>query len=309
MTKRFFSVVRGVLLGCVCACYARAEAAQVEQFKNPEDAVSALLAAVEGSDKGRLDALFGRANRGLFESGDPVSDRNGRQQFLDLYRRGHTLEQRGAQTVMVLGDEKWPFPVPLVEAGGRWHFNAAAGKEEMINRRIGGNELETIEFCRAYVRMQQEYYSQDRDGDGFQEYARKFLSDRGRKNGLFWFRRPGEAASPLGPIAVQAFAEGYLRNMDGKPQPYHGYYFRILTAQGAQAPGGKKNYIEYGGRMTGGFALLAYPAKWGVSGIMSFVVGEDGRVFEKDLGPRSQALAAVIEDFNPDSSWRLVEEH
>ena len=209
--------------------------------------------------------------------------------------------------VLLIGSDNWPFPIPLVQHQGQWHYDLAAGKEEIINRRIGGNELAAIDFCHQYVQAQQAYYAMDRDGDGFQEYARSFVSAPGKKNGLFWFRRPGEDLSPLGPIAVQAFAEGYLRNMNGTPQPYHGYYFRILTAQGPHAPGRIKNYIGIGGRMTEGFAMIAYPARWGVSGVMTFMVNQENQVWEKDLGPNTPARASSLSSYDPDPQWRSAE--
>lgn len=299
------------------AIFSRAEAKGLpasspgEAFATPEEAVSALVAAAQGTDITKLQEIFGSGSEKILSSGDPVMDHKARETFVNLFNERHSLETGRSNKVLLIGEENWPFPIPLVERDGRWRFDTAAGAEEIVNRRIGGNELSAIELCRKYVRAQEAYYSEDRDGDGVKEYARYLVSAPGKRDGLFWARRPGEAASPLGPVAVQAFAEGYLKdllkkNLDWKPQPYRGYYFRILKSQGASAPGGKKSYVSYGGAMTEGFALVAYPARWGVSGIMTFIVNQNGQVFEKNLGPGSESLGAAMQSYNPDSTWKLV---
>lgn len=295
------------LLGTFSLAQANAAGTAPETFKTPDGAASAVVAAVEKGDRAALFRIFGEASKDLLESGDEVQDRQNRKAFLNMYREKHRLETKGAAAIWIVGADDWPFPVPLVQQNGMWFFDAAAGREEIINRRIGGNELSAIEFSRQYVEAQKKYMEVDRDGDGYREYAQTFFSAPGKKNGLFWFRRRGEQPSPLGPLAAQAFAEGYLRHTEQGQQPYHGYYFRILTAQGSQMPGGKKSYIDEGGRMTGGFALVAYPARWGVSGIMTFMVNQDGRVFQKNLGPRSSDMGKTLKEYDPDSSWREVE--
>jgi hypothetical protein len=301
--KCYLTVVLG-LFSCTAFTDIQAETRAASAFESPQQAVAALVAALEKSNKQELHKIFGADGQDVIESGDPVTDHKARRTFLNAFREQHSLDTQGNRIVLVIGEEKWPFSVPLVQNSGRWQFDVEAGREEILNRRIGGNELNAIGFCSEYVRAQQEYYSRDRDGDGYQEYAQVFTSSPGRRNGLFWFRRAGEAPSPLGPIAAQAFAEGYLRNIGGAPEPYNGYYFRILSAQGPHANGGAKSYIENGGRMSAGFALLAYPARWGVSGIMSFLVNHEGRIYQKDLGKNTQAIALNLQAFDPDPTWQ-----
>lgn len=302
-----------LLAASLSASAAHAQSGAPALFSSPENAVDALVTAVQDSNLPALHRIFGDNGRELLSSGDPVQDRKGRQRFLYLYREKNTIEAQGDKMLLLVGNEQWPFPAPIIKTQQGWLFDAAAGKEEVLNRRIGGNELAAIDTCREYVQAQRSYFSLDRDNDGFREYARYFVSAPGRRDGLFWVRRPGEEHSPLGPLALKAFNEGYFselsRNgLNSPQQAFHGYYFRILKAQGAAAKGGSRNYIEESGRMTGGFALTAYPAAWGTSGIMTFIVNQDGLLYQKNLGPRTIRLASAMREFNPDSSWRLVEQ-
>ena len=233
-----------------------------------------------------------------------MSDRRTRERFVALYDEKHRLEAGGGKVVLVVGNNDFPLPIPIVPDGPSWRFDTAAGKEEIVNRRIGQNELNTIQVCLAYVDAQREYYARDPDGDALLQYARKFASSPGKRDGLHWPTKPGEPPSPLGLLVVKARAEGYSKRSPN-PVAYWGYYYRILTAQGKDAPGGAYSYLAHG-QMMGGFALVAYPAQFGVSGVMTFIVNHDGVVYQKDLGPNSAAIARAMKEFNPDSSWKKV---
>jgi Protein of unknown function (DUF2950) len=273
-------------------------------FASPQQAVDALVSATRSGRPALLAHILGPAGAALIRSGDAVADRSARQRFVAAYERRHRIELQGsAKAVLVVGAESWPMPIPLVHTASGWQFDTAAGREEILDRRIGRNELAVIQVCRAYVEAQREYAQLAvRSGAGT-EYAQHFMSRGGAHNGLYWPTRPGEPQSPLGPLVAQARAGGYAPGSGrGKPHPYYGYYFRILTAQGPHAPGGSKTYLA-DGRLTGGFALLAYPAEYDDSGVMTFMVSRDGIVFEKNLGPQTAAIAAKIERYDPDSSW------
>jgi hypothetical protein len=215
------------------------------------------------------------------------------------------LEITDAKANLNLGNEDWPFAIPIVKKDSLWRFDAKAGREELLARRIGKNELSAMQFCLAYVDAQREYVLKDRDGDGILEYAQKFGSDKGKKNGLFWKAKEGEEQSPLGPIAAAAYSRGY-RKKGENPQPFYGYFYRILTGQGKNAPGGAYGYLAKG-NMIGGFALVAYPAKYASSGVMTFIVNHDGVVYEKDLGRNTEKAAQAMKLFDPDSTWKKVE--
>lgn len=277
--------------------------ARQRTFESPEAAVEALIGAFRSNDrKAQLDIL-GPESQTLVYSGDDVADRNARARFAAEYDGAHRLAGGGGKVVLYVGKDDFPFPIPLIPDGPVWRFDSAAGKEEILNRRIGRNELQTIQVCLAYVDAQREYYSEDRNADGIREYAQKFTSSPGKRDGLYWETKPGEKLSPLGPLIVQARAEGYRRG--DTPVPYHGYYYRILTAQGPDATDGAYDYLAHG-RMIGGFALVAFPAQYGVSGVMTFIVNHDGIVYEKDLGPNTAAAARAMKLFNPDKGWRKV---
>ena len=276
-----------------------------KSFATPEEAVAAFLAALRSNDEKQLAAIFGPDAKALTSSGDPVRDAQRRAAFIADYDRKNRLAPEGVRVVLSVGDRDWPFPIPLVQAGARWVFDTRAGKEEILNRRVGENEIATVQTLLAIVDAQREYAMKPRDTDGVRKYAEKFASDPGKKNGLYWSTAPGEEQSPLGPLAAEAFAEGYRKGQHG-PVPYHGYYFRILKKQGKHAPGGAFDYVAQK-RMIGGFAVLAYPAVYGSSGVMTFIVNHDGVVYQKNLGRETAKAAAAIASFDPDASWKKVE--
>ena len=274
-------------------------------FASADEAVQTLTNAVRADDVPQLLAIMGADGEEIISSGDENSDRQRRQRFLSLYDEKHTLVPEAADRMtLVIGKADWPFPVPLVKQGSKWHFDSEAGVEEILNRRVGENELSTIEVCKAIADAQREYALRDPDGDGIHEYARQFPSDPGKRNGLFWPTAEGEEPSPLGPLAASAVSEGYTRRAEG-PTPYHGYYFRILQGQGASAPNGALDYVV-DGKMTLGFAVIAHPADYGNSGIMSFIMGPDGVVYQKDLGEETAKAAAAIKAFDPGEGWKKV---
>ena len=277
-------------------------------FASPEDAVKAIIGAMKTHDLKATEVILGPGSRGVVSSGDEVADREGRELFIKAYDEKNMIEMKNSVKAMLyVGKDEWPLPIPIVKKGKRWHFDTKAGKEEILNRRIGRNELSAIQACLAYVDAQKEYAEEDRDDDGLIEYAEKFVSDPGKKNGLFWEVKEGEKPSPLGP-AFSGFREkGYdLDKVSGKPTPYHGYYFKILTSQGKNAPGGA---YEFGvnGNMIGGFALIAYPATYGNSGVTTFIVNQDGIVYQKNLGKNTDKIAEAVKMFDPDTTWKKVE--
>jgi hypothetical protein len=285
-----------------------AAVAPQKSFASAEDAVAAAISAAKNNDDKELLAIFGAQAKDLISSGDAIADKQRRAQFIKAFDEKNRLVVEGENTVVVIGKNDWPFPIPLVKKNDRWVFDTAKGREEILNRRIGDNELSAIQVSLAYVDAQREYARKDRDGDGLVEYAQKFRSDPGKKNGLYWEAKTGDAVSPLGPFAVRAVKEGYGQNKPvDKPAPYHGYYYRILSAQGKDAPGGAYNYLIKG-NMIGGFALVAYPAEYGNSGVMTFIVSHDGKVFQKNLGKNTAAVASAMKEYNPDSTWSEVKE-
>jgi hypothetical protein len=275
------------------------------RFASPEEATRALVTAVRGGEVGAMVRVLGSEARPLVVSGDPVSDRRSREQFLRQYDAASKLVSDGERTVLRIGSDDWPFPIPLVKRGDRWQFDVRRGRDEILARRIGRNELYTIETCLAYVDAQREYYAEDRNGDGILEYAREFASTPGAHDGLYWPTRAGEPPSPLGELVVRARAEGY-RYQGGHPGAYHGYLYRILTAQGPSAPDGAYDYLVRG-HMIAGFALVAFPAQYGVSGVTTFIVNHDGVVYQKDLGPRTPTAALAMRTFDPDATWTKAE--
>jgi hypothetical protein len=284
-------------------------AAQAKQktFASPQEAVKALIDAVKADNMVELRAIFGPAGKEVLSSGDAVQDRADREKFLKDYEAKNALIQDGnAKAVLHTGTEDWPFPIPIVKRGEKWSFDTKKGKEELTNRRIGKNELRTIQTCLAYVDAQREYADKDRDGNSLLEYAQKFVSTPGKKDGLYWEAKPGEEESPLGDLFAGATREGYKKTSN-KPVPYHGYFFKVLKAQGKNAPGGAYDYIVKG-RMIGGFGMVAYPAQYGASGVMTFIVNHDGVVYEKNLGKNTAKIAQKIKLFDPDKTWRKVVE-
>jgi hypothetical protein len=300
-------MLRTASLVPLCAallCWSVPSAAQ-QRFKTPEAAVEALVAAAKAGDTKTLVGVLGPQGRAVVSSGDPVADKNTREKFVSAYDAKHAIEREGDGTeTLIIGADDFPFPIPLVNKAGEWQFDTAAGLDEILRRRIGRNELAAIQVSLAYVQAQNEYASLDPGGLGPHVYAQRIVSRPGKKDGLYWPTAEGETPSPLGKLAAQASAEGYKAG--AAPIPYYGYYYRILTRQGAGAPGGAYDYLV-NGKMIGGFALLAFPAQYGNSGIMTFVVNRDGTVYKKDLGPRTADLARRIDAFEPDQTWTKAE--
>jgi hypothetical protein len=278
------------------------------RFDSPDDAVKALAAATKAGDRSAVDAIFGPDVRDLL-SGDPKQDALEFAAFAtSIGRFYHLVHQADDRVVVDIGDQNWPMPIPLVKADGKWSFDTAAGREEIINRRVGEDELNAIGVCRAYVTAQREYATEDRDGSGILKFAQKLKSTHGTKDGLYWSESAEGEESPLGPLVAEARAEGYGgKTAEGQPQPFKGYLFKILTAQGAAAPGGAYNYV-INGNLIAGFALVAYPAHWGESGVMTFTVNQWGRVYQSNLGQDSEQAAQAMTEFNPDADWALVSE-
>lgn len=306
VTRRLtIAVAVTLLIGLAGSRDAVAASPRQRSFGSPGEAVQALVEAVRAGDLDALAAILGPEGRPLISSGDAVADKQGRERFVLAYEQSNTL-QRPTETkaVLVIGKDKWPLPIPIVKEGDTWRFDTAAGKEEILNRRIGRNELSAMQVCLAYVDAQREYARVARESDGVLAYAMKFRSDEGKQNGLYWPTKEGEAPSPLGALVANARAEGYSRKAPGgKATPYHGYIYRILTGQGPDAPGGAYDYVV-NGKMIGGFALVASPAQYGVSGVMTFIVSHEGVVYEKDLGTDTEKIALAMQTYNPDQTWK-----
>lgn len=274
-------------------------------FATPEEAVEALVSALERGNQTETSALFGPGTDELVGSGDPVQDTNDRKSFVEKYRTKHSLVEDGAdKRTLVVGEDDWPLPVPIVLRDGRWYFNGAEGAEELVYRRIGRNELGAIAACRGFVEAQHEYAATGHDGDPPGIYALKLLSDEGRQNGLYWKTGEDEPPSPVGEFVANAAAEGYRR---GGGSTYHGYEYRMLYRQGPHAKGGARDYFQ-NGLLTRGFALVAWPAEMGMSGIMTFIINQDGVVYQKDLGDDTEEKIAAMTAFDPDASWKVVPE-
>ncbi len=272
-------------------------------FASPGDAVLALYNAAKANDSQTADAIFGSSAADILHTGDKVADENMRTDFVKRYDQMHRvlLEPDGAVTLYV-GADNWPFPVSIVKnGGGSWYFDTEAGKKEILYRRIGRNENDAIDILHSLVDAQRDYMAETHDGDKTKHYAAKFISTEGKQDGLYWKTGDNDPPSPIGPLLVSAAGEGY--NMQqGKAAPYHGYYYRILTKQGAAAKGGARDYMV-NGLLTKGFAFVAYPAEYRNSGVVSFIVNQDGVVYEKDLGTDTAKVAGAMTEYNPDSSW------
>ena len=279
-----------------------------ESFASPEQAVRAIATAWHSGSASELLKILGPDSRQLVMSGDPVAENNARRQFAAAYDQRHRIEGGGnGEAILIIGNEDWPYPIPIVRQGDAWRFDVKAGAEQVLDRRIGKNELNAIAVSRAYVAAQRDYAAQDPMGDGLHDYAQQVASTAGKHDGLYWPVSPGQAESPLGPLVAKAEAKGYPPPPPtaGGLRPFEGYYFRILTGQGAHAAGGARDYVV-DGHMTGGFALIAFPAKWGDSGVMTFLVNQNGIVFEKNLGPDTAVTARQIKVYDPDRSWRIA---
>lgn len=273
-------------------------------FATPEEAVEALATAVNARDTNALLSLFGPGLEEL-RSPDPVQARNELAEFAAQLKASNHIEHTSdGRSILEVGEDRWPFAIPLAQKGGAWFFDTAAGKEELLNRRIGRNELDALQSMRAYVDAQRDYARKDRDGDGVLEYAQRMRSNPGSKDGLYWNADEQGQESPLGPLLAEAQSEGYLTGpqKENEPQPFHGYYFKILHQQGPHAPGGAYNYI-INGNMIGGFALVAWPADYGNSGIMTFIINQQGKVYQKDLGRDTKQIVSNMTTYDPGAGW------
>lgn len=283
-------------------------AAGEQRFATPDEAVKALTAAAKARDTNEMHAIFGPAAHDLV-SPDVVQATAEFQAFVErLTQRVQLVPGSDSRITLQLGQDGWPFPIPLVKQDGQWFFDTAAGMEEILNRRIGMNELDTIAVCHACVSAQREYASKDRNGDGVLQYAQLIRSTPGAHDGLYWSQKTGDELSPLGPLIAQARGEGYRHTtkiMTEEQAPYHGYYFKVLTRQGRHAPGGKYNYV-INGRMIAGFALVAWPAEWGNTGVMTFIVNQQDKVCQKNLGPQTSRIAGAMTSYDPDNTWTLA---
>jgi hypothetical protein len=282
-----------------------APAADEQTFGSPQDAVNALVAAATNHDTNALHSIFGTEGHGLI-SPDVVQATEAFKMFVEhLTEKAQLVTNSDSNVTLEIGADGWPFPIPLVKQDGQWFFDTAAGKQEILNRRIGRDEMGAIDVCNAYLEAQREYASQDRMGDGVLAYAQFLRSTPGTHDGLFWPTNSGGELSPLGPFVAQACVEGYHRTakmLNDEQGPYHGYYFKILTRQGKHAPGGKYNFI-INGRMIAGFALVAWPAEWGNTGVMTFIVNQQGKVYQNNLGSKTSKIAKAMTTYDPDGTW------
>jgi Protein of unknown function (DUF2950) len=304
VAKKSLATFAGLMLTSLLlfsACLIAQEAGQ-KTFATPQDAGKALFEAVQSTGTQDDLAVLGSSAASLVSSGDPVQDNNNRETFLKRYQQMNrwAAETNGDETLYI-GAENWPFPIPLKKtSSGQWYFDTKSGEQEILFRRIGKNEINAIEVCIALADAQHEYFQQLHDGSTVHQYAQRIISEEGKQNGLYWKVAGDQPESPIGPLVAHATAQGY--GGTGKPEPFHGYYFRTLKAQGANAPGGAKNYVV-DGNMTGGFAFVAYPAEYRNSGVMTFLVDESGVVYQKDLGADTTSVAKDITAYNPDKTW------
>jgi hypothetical protein len=292
-----------LLTGAASVLYA-AQSVQ-KSFSSPDEAVKSLVSAVRAHDMKEILAILGPGSRDLISSGDEAADRTGREKFIKAYDAGNTLQQESADKVtLCVGTDNWPMPIPIVKKGSSWVFDTRKGKQEILNRRVGRNELQVIDVLNAYVDAQHEYATKDCGGGGKVEFAQRIISNEGKRDGLFWEAKEGEKESPLGPLVAQAAKEGYA---NPNLQPFHGYYLKILKGQGKHADGGAYNYVVKG-KMILGFAIIAYPAEYGNSGIMTFMVNQAGKIYQKNLGKNTKRRAEAIKVFDPDKTWEKASE-
>jgi hypothetical protein len=290
-----------ILLTSCLATRSMAQQPGQKTFSSPEDASHALVTAAQGNDEKTMLDILGPVGKQIVSSGDETEDASSRANFVQKYQEMHRLvKEPDGTTTLYIGAENWPTPIPLVNHGDSWYFDTEAGKKEILYRRIGQNEISTIRVCQELVASQKEYYSAQHN-----EYAQTIFSDEGQHNGLYWKAADGASQSPIGPLV--AGADGYAKSQEGAPTPYQGYYFHILTRQGKDGLSGAKSYVV-NGKMTGGFAFVAYPAAYRSSGVMTFIVNKDGIVYEKDLGKKTDAVARSLKEYNPNSSWQQAEE-
>ena len=296
------AAVATLLTGCF-SIPSMAQQPGQKTFSSAEDASSALVTAMQNSDEKAMLDVLGQEGKQIVSSGDETEDAHSRANFVQCYQEMHRLvKEPDGTTTLYIGAKNWPTPIPLVNKGHSWYFDTEAGKKEILYRRIGRNEMSAIRVCQELVAAEKEFYSTQQN-----EYAQKIFSDEGQHNGLYWKAADGEPQSPIGPLVASAVAEGYDKGRGGPPTPYRGYYFRVLTRQGKDGPGGAKSYLV-NGKMTGGFAFVAYPAEYRSSGVMTFIVGLDGVLYQKDLGKKTDVLAKAMKEYNPNSSWQNAEE-
>jgi hypothetical protein len=292
----------GIFLAVSCPTGSIAQQQGQRTFASAEEASKALVTALQNNDEKAMLDIFGPDGKQVVSSGDETEDAESRANFVQRYQEMHRLmKEPDGSTTLYIGAKNWPTPIPLVNKGNLWYFDTAAGKMEILYRRIGRNEMSAIRVCQELVAAQKEYYSTQHS-----EYAQNIFSDEGQHNGLYWKAAAGEPQSPIGPLVAAAVAEGYTKGQNGPPTPYRGYYFHILTRQGKNGPGGAKDYV-INGKMTGGFAFIAYPAEYRSSAVMTFIVGEDGVVYQKDLGKKTDVLAKAMKEYNPNSGWQKAE--
>jgi len=292
-----------LLTGCF-PVLALAQQPGQKTFPFAEQAISALVQATQDNDEKALLNILGPDAKKIISSGDEAEDAESRANFVQKYNEMHRLvTEPDGTTTLYIGPENWPTPIPLANKGNAWYFDTDAAKREILYRRIGENEVSAIRVCQELAAAEKEYRSTHDN-----KYAQKIFSDKGKQNGLYWSAANGEPQSPIGPLVASAVAEGYTESQNGSPTPYRGYYYHILTRQGANGPGGAKDYVEKGGEMKGGFAFVAYPAEYRSSGVMTFVVTEDGVVYQKDLGKSTDVLAKAMKEYNPTASWKKAED-
>jgi hypothetical protein len=300
----FLTITAGALLLTVMT--GRIIAAEQKTFATPAEAVNALMKAAEDGNQDEMLAILGDDGKEVVYSGDDIQDKTGREAFVKAYKAKHALVAQDSKTrILQVGTKNWSMPIPIVNDAGKWRFDTAAGKQELLYRRIGHNELGAIAACRGYIAAQQDYAAESHDGLPAGLFAQKLRSDPGKQNGLYWETAEGEPPSPAGPLLAEAEEQGYGSSSPGKPQPYHGYFYRLLKAQGSAAKGGAKSYLV-DGQLTSGVALVAYPAEYRTSGVMTFIINQDGVVYEKDLGEKTSELAGTMTEYNPDKSWKKV---
>jgi hypothetical protein len=289
----------------MAGCFASSSVAQQtgqKTFSSAEEASTALFTAARSNDEKAMLEILGAEGKQIVSSGDETEDAASRANFVEKYQEMHRLvKEANGTTVLYIGAKNWPTPIPLVNKGGSWYFDTEAGKMEILYRRVGRNEMSTIRVCQELAAAEKEYSAQHN------EYAQKIFSDEGQHNGLYWKALDGAPPSPVGPLVAAAVTESYAASPNSVPTPYRGYYYHVLVRQGKNGPGGAKSY-SVNGKMTGGFAFVAYPAEYRSSGVMTFIVGEDGTVYEKDLGKKTETIAKAMKEYDPNSSWKKAEE-
>jgi len=290
---------------CVAAYSSLALAAEQRHFASPAEGARALMKAIQSHDRVKIKRVLGPEGDMLVSSGDEVADKRDREAFIKAYRQRHKLVQDSdSQVTLVIGNNEWPLPIPLVKSGKGWYFDTDKGDDEILARRIGRNEISAVKVLLEIVDSQREYAALNRGSDGIPVYAERIISTSGKRDGLYWPTKGDEPLSPIGELVADAAVEGYTDPL--QLTPYHGYLYRILASQGKDAPGGARDYVA-SGKMTGGFAVIAWPARYGASGVMTFIVSQDGKVYEKNLGEKTEELAAKIVSFNPEAGWKAVE--